>query len=182
VKARPNWSASALVFALLSVSQPAQACRDIEEADLKDLKFANAVVVGRIANYEIVPDQKIRERRKEELAKPDLSEFQRKLWNSNKFFIEDYARFDVIVDEVLLGTAPSTLHVTWDSGTQVEPEAMPPGPYVIALSDPHGLPHDRVTGDREAPTVLHLVCRDAFIFKAESNEAKAVRRILRGQK
>ena len=174
---RRFWSALALALPIATVGQPAHACRDINEANLNDLKHADVVVAGRIANYSIVPTQKVRDHCKAELAKPDLSDLQRHMCSRN-MFVEDYARFDIHVDEILLGTAAETLTVTWDAQTQTEPTSMSAGPYVIALSEPNRLPAAIVPGAELRPTVLHLICRDAFIFPVGSKKAEDIRQAL----
>jgi hypothetical protein len=146
---------------------PAHACEHPKEADLSALTLANTVVVGRIDHYEIVRDQEARKR------EPD---------SNSASYAEDYARFEILVDEVLLGSAPRTLRVTWDGYWMAEPHTMPPGPYLIALRDSRQLPDNFVRGDRAAPTVLQLPCQDAFIIPAASTVANTVRRNLHGRK
>lgn len=152
-----------LAFAALPL-RPALACEHTEEADVAALKYANLVVVGRIVHYEIVRDQEARKQ-------PSIP--------GRTTYIEDYARFEVLVDEILLGSAQRTLQVTWDGQWMAEPDTMPSGPFLVALRDASQLATDRVRGDRAAPTVLQMVCQDAFIIPADSAEAKAVRQILR---
>jgi hypothetical protein len=76
--------------------------------ELADIKYADVVVVGHISNYTIVRDPS---------------------------FFSDHSRFDVLVDEVLIGKAPRTLTVIWDNSTFSEPETMPSRPFLIALRD-----------------------------------------------
>ena len=54
-------AAAALVAGALA-SQPAQACRMHAETVLADVRYADAVVVGRVVNYTIVRDEEFRRR------------------------------------------------------------------------------------------------------------------------
>ncbi|HKP25763.1 MAG TPA: hypothetical protein VJV39_17980 [Dongiaceae bacterium] len=150
--------------------------------ELADIKYADVVVVGRISNYAIVRDPTIRQ----ELANsPDISP-QRRESLENESFLGDYARFDVLVDEVLVGKAPQTLVVTWDNSTFAEPKAMPSGPFLIALRDPRfGTlplrgPSATILPNPEpaSMTVLQAPCSDPFIFASDSEKARAILQIL----
>lgn len=101
--------------------------------DLHDVEFADVVIIGRISSYEVVLDPVVRERHQKTLARfPDM----RKTLGDITGFLTDYARFDVLVDEVLRGAAPENLTVSWDNSTFSEPKDMPPGPFLIALREP----------------------------------------------
>jgi hypothetical protein len=148
-----------LFVALTSMSTSAYACMTQAPIELADVKYADVVVVGRISNYMIV-------------GEPTL--------------ITAYARFDVLVDEVLVGAAPESLTVTWDNSTYGEPEDMPSGPFLIALRDPESGPLP-VRGpsatvlpnpDLSLLTVLQAPCADPFIFASSSSETQAVLKIL----
>ncbi|MCV9961415.1 hypothetical protein OIU34_05830 [Pararhizobium sp. BT-229] len=161
----------------------ASACAMRVEIDLHDVEYADVVVVGRIANYEVVLDPVARQRHKEILARfPDMPEALRNVSG----FMSDYARFDVLVDEVLRGTAPKTLSVTWDNSTFREPEHMPTGSFLIALRSassqmpPLRWPSATIlpTPDTDALTVLQAPCAIPFLFENASNEAGLVRQIL----
>jgi hypothetical protein len=149
----------AILFAALTLAGvPAHACMVQVSIELADIKYANVVVVGHISNYTIVRDPT---------------------------FFSDYSRFDVLVDEVLIGEAPHVLTVTWDNSTFSEPETMPSGPFLIALRDPRSKrPPFRSSGtafpspEPDFLTVLQAPCSDAFIFATESDKANAIRRIL----
>jgi hypothetical protein len=101
--------------------------------------------------------------------------------------LTDYARFDVVVNEVLLGEASTVLSVTWHNLTYGEPETMPAGPYLIAIRDPHSDPAftgTRVDGlvqspDQRSPVVLQTICSEPFIFSVSSERARAIRDALR---
>lgn len=170
-------SAAALVLALVAIGTPAQACRIPAPPDLNDVQHADAVVVGSIVNYRIVRDPIARRDRQRTLAKsPGMRPELRKLLEGQTNFLSDYARFDVVVDQVLVGEEREILSVTWDNSTFLEPETMPSGPFLIALHDPSAstLP-DRDLGSL---TVLQAPCSIAFMFESGSDEAGAIRGIL----
>jgi hypothetical protein len=137
------------------------------EIVLDDVKYADTVVVGRITKYEVVTPKGER---------PGL--------------IFDYARFNVAIDEVLKGEAGRALTVTWDNSTFSEPDDLPPGQYLLALrnSDSTTIPPLRGPSatifprpEPGEPTLLQAPCAPPFMFKSGSNEAAAVRKILRRQ-
>lgn len=148
---------AALFVALASAGAPAHACMVHAPLELTDIKYADVVVVGRISNYAIAPGA-----------------------------FAGYARFDVLVDEILVGTVPPSFAVTWDNSTFAEPEVMPSGPFLIALRDSRsGMPPLRGPSATILPnpetgslTVLQAPCSDAFIFARESNEASIALQIL----
>ena len=156
------------------------------QTELADVRFADAVVVGRIANYRIVLDQEIRRQRRQLLAKPDLSPYLRRLYETQTSFLSDYARFDILVDEVLIGRPGRRLTVTWDNSTFSEPASMPRGPFLIALRSPRSkMPPLRGPSAYIAPnpepdtlTMLQAPCASPFLFEHGSEEARAVRRII----
>ena len=100
--------------------------------------------------------------------------------------VHDYARFDVVVDEALLGNVGGTVPVTWDNSTFPEPQSMPSGPFLIALRYPgSGGPPLRGPSAFISPyrepvslTVLQAPCAVPFIFERASEDAAAIRRIL----
>jgi hypothetical protein len=172
---------------MAAVGVPALACRIPVPLELRDVQYADVVVVGRIANYRIVRDEAAREQRRKLLASsPDMPPELRKILAGQQGFLTDYARFDVIVDKVLSGKAPKTLSVTWDNSTFAEPEAMPPGPYVLALRHPGSRappprgPSATFVPNREPGTltVLQAPCAPAFIFETASGEAATLRKAL----
>jgi hypothetical protein len=154
--------------------------------NLDDVKYADVVVVGQIMNYKIVRDHEFRRRM---LSNPNLSPNMRELYEGPGGLISDYARFDVQIDEVLVGKAPTTLSVTWDNSTFEEPEKMATGPFLIALRDPKS-PTPPLRGpsayvgpnpDPTALTVLQAPCSSPFIFESTSDETRTVRSILAAQ-
>jgi hypothetical protein len=81
---------AALFVAMALAGTPAHACITMVPIELADIEYADVVVVGRIDHYERV---------------------------GNEGLISSYAKFDVLVDEVLLGNAPQIISVTWDNST-----------------------------------------------------------------
>jgi hypothetical protein len=65
-------AANALAAMLAAGARPAEACIMRSETTLDDVRSADLVVVGKISNYEIVLNQEIRRKRKEQLADPNL--------------------------------------------------------------------------------------------------------------
>jgi hypothetical protein len=184
---RCDWRAAALAVAVAAAGDPAYACVVVASLDPADVKLADVVVIARIANYSIVLDEKVRRERKESLAR--MSPALRESLASQTTFLSDYARFDLLVDKVLVGPAPKTLSVTWDNSTFGEPEAMPPGEYLVALrypgsrSPPLRGPSATILPNPEPGrlTVLQAPCAPAFIFPSASAQATAVRKLLPGR-
>jgi len=180
---RVCWLAAALNLATILAAPTANACATFAEMNLHDISYADVVVVGRIANYEIVLDPVARQRYRDILARnPKL----RETFGEPKGFITDYARFDIVVGEVLRGKAPDMITVTWDNSTFGEPGGMGPGPFLIALRDPNS-PAPPLRGPSAtvipnpvpaALTVLQAPCAGPFIFESSSKEAASVRQIL----
>ncbi|MEA3014077.1 MAG: hypothetical protein QOD42_2622 [Sphingomonadales bacterium] len=152
-----------------------------------DIRYADVVVLGRIVDYRIVLDPIARRDRRNMLAhSPGMRVEERRRLRRQTSFLSDYARFDVMVDDVLVGRAGAMLIVTWDNSTFDEPRSMPPGPFLIALRDPGSRspplrgPSATILPNREprSLTVLQAACSSPFIFESASNEAAAVRWIL----
>ncbi|UVK51676.1 hypothetical protein DBIPINDM_004974 [Mesorhizobium sp. AR02] len=180
---RVFWFA-ALNFVTMLLAMPSVACVMQAERDLHDIKYADVVVVGRIVNYQIVRDPIARQRYRDMLARsPKLREVMPK---EPRGFMTDYARFDIVVDEVLRGKAPDRLAATWDNSTFGEVEDMGPDMFLIALRDPKSpIPPLRgpsaTVASNPAPatlTVLQAPCASPFIFESSSKEAAELRRIL----
>jgi hypothetical protein len=155
---------SAALLLGFTVSAPASACTTDAEIVFDDVKYADIVVVGEIANYKVVTPPG---------EKPG--------------FLPDYARFDILVDEVLKGQVGKTLTVTWDNSTFGDPDSIPPGQYLIALRSPKSTSIPPLRGpsatilprpEPAAPTLLQAACADPFMFLSTSESAKAVRKIL----
>lgn len=175
-----------IAIALAATCQPAHACRTSAELVIADIAYADVVVVARIANYRIVRDQAFRERM---LANPNITPEMRALYTGRNGLLPDYARFELQVSEVLSGKAPKRLTVTWDNSTFSEPEAMPPGPYLIALRKPGSAPPPlrgpsaTIVPNQEPDTLtlLQAPCSHPFLFDSSSEEARAARVFLKSR-
>ena len=152
--------------------------------NLEDVNYADVVVIGRVSNYRIVRDEAFRRRM---LTSPRLSADMRRMYEDpRQSLMTDYARFDILVDEALVGRASGRLSVTWDNSTFAESDQMPAGPYLIALRRPgSAIPPLRGPSATIMPspdpndlTLLQAPCSGAFIYEIGSEEARTVRRIL----
>lgn len=180
-------TAAAAIAGVLPTS--AQACRMFVPPTFEDVSYADVVVIGRVNNYQIIRDEAFRRRM---LALPSLSAEMRKTYGDPKqSLLSDYARFDIQIDQVLVGEVPSDrLSVTWDNSTFGEPDHMASGHYLIALRRP-GSNSPPLRGPSatilpspapDALTLLQAPCSSAFIYDTESEEAQTIRRILNAQK
>ena len=176
-------AAAAAALAAVTVASPARACRMNAPLNIEDVRFADVVVVGRIANYRIVRDHEFRRKM---LASPHMRPDMRKHYGPRTSLLPDYARFEILVDELLLGTAPRRMTVTWDNSTFGEPETMAAGPFLIALRRPTSRipplrgPSATVLPNREPalPTLLQAPCSIPFLFPGNSDHARTIRRML----
>lgn len=160
--------------ALLLVAQPAQACVVSADMELKDIFSADAVVTGRVSDYEIVEV-------------------------GTRGPLADYARITLRVDDVIAGDLAgrmgenNLLTITWDNSTFGEPETLGEGDgynrrpsLLIALRDPAspGLPLRSGSGvippspEPERLTVLQAPCSSAFIFNARDSYGVMLRQVL----
>ena len=171
---RRSFLAVVVSFSILFVTLPASACRAHAALELSDIQYASVVVVGRIENYEIVQPTDAR------------SNFWRSK-SKSKRILSDYARFDVVVDEVLAGHPPQVIPVTWDNSTFGEPDAMKAVPYLIGLREPGSktLPLRGPSAtilpspEPDSLTVLQAPCAPAFILEATSDEVRTIRDALK---
>lgn len=133
----------------------ANACLMDHPLNLDDIRYADAVVIGTVKDYRLVPDR-------------------------------HYARFQIAPDDVLKGEVGREIAVAWANSTFVMPKTLPPGPYLIALINPHSpLPPLRGPSAVFSPSpepdlfaVLQAPCASAFMFKVGSKEAELVRQKL----
>lgn len=175
----------ALGLGLLSAS-PAEACRIRASFVAEDVRLAELVVIGRIANYRIVLDEDGARQRRKILERTDLDPSLRASLEAAQGSLWDYARFDILVDQVLVGKAGAKLTATWDNSTFPEPASMPPGEYLIALryaaspAPPLRGPSATLAPNREPalPTVLQAPCAGAFVLPVGSREAIDVRTVI----
>lgn len=138
------------VFAIaLTASEAALACRMEARIVLDDVRKADVVVIGRVSNYRIIRTG----------PTPRLG---------------DYARFEIQVDEVLVGRAPGRIPISWDNSTFGEPETLGAGPFLIALRGPSSNPG----AEPGAFELLQAPCSEPFLFDSTGRRAAAVRRIL----
>lgn len=162
--------ALAVSLGFLLMVSPASACRAYAALELGDIQYASMIVVGRIEKYEIVQPT------------DERSNFWRARSKSKKI-LSDYARFDVVVDEVLVGQPSRVISATWDNSTFAEPESMKAVPYLIALREPDSkTPPLRGPSATTLPNpepnllaVLQAPCAPAFIFETTSVEAQTIR-------
>jgi hypothetical protein len=180
-----------MILATILAAKPAIPCLMMSGLKLDDIKYASVVVIGRIVDYEIVLDQKVRKERKEMLDRStDKSTEYWRMMSEQKQFLSDYARFNVVVDKVLVGKSPKVISVTWDNSTFGEPEQMKKGQYLIGLRKPgSNIPPLRGPSatilpapDPKSLTVLQAPCAPPFILEYESDEAKKIKAILDGAK
>jgi hypothetical protein len=180
--------AIAFSLSVILLAKPTNACMTMEAIKLDDIKYASVVVIGRITNYEVVLDQAVRQERKKELARPNLPPEYRKALSRQKSFMSDYAHFNVLVDEVLVGAPPQVLSVTWDNSTFGEPKKLDEGPFLIALrkqdaqTPPLRGPSATIlpVPEPQSLTILQAPCAPPFMLKATSAETKKVRDLLSG--
>ena len=124
------------------------------------IEHADVVVTGRIANFRIV---------RHTAAGGNL--------------YDDHAQFDLVVDEVLRGSAGTTLSVEWHNSTFALPRSMEPGPFLIALRRAGSGPFRAtpiITAERRPGSwaVLQTPCAPPFIFDSTSAQADAIRKQL----
>ncbi|MEP7008435.1 MAG: hypothetical protein ABI810_20820 [Sphingomonas bacterium] len=178
------WLIAALVLAYPLASEPAHACWTQVPLVPDDIKYADVVVVGRIANYRFVRDEEFRRRM---LANPALSPEMRKHYeDKDATLMGDYARFDVLVDQVLVGKPPRTISVTRYNSTFGTPKAIDPGLLLVALRKassampPLRGPSATVwpNAEPDSMTVLQAPCSSPFMLPSMGDEARAVRAIL----
>jgi hypothetical protein len=176
-----------LMLAMACIAGPAQACFSSPPINFDDVRNADVVVIGRIANYRIVRDQAARRDRRRMLANsPDMPADERRRMASQTEFLTDHARFDIRVEQTLVGRAGRVITVNWDNATFGEPRSMPSGPYLIALRHPiSGMAPARGPGTAPEPirdsrtlTILQMGCSAPFIIESGSEQADAIRAVL----
>lgn len=175
----------AIMLALLGLAPvPALACRDEPELKMSWVGRADLVVVAQVSNYRVVPDfhDPIAAAHRYELLERALvaTAEQREQIRRQVGLASDFARIDVRVEEVLVGTAPEKLEVTWDTSWFKLPERLESGSYLIALQAPGKY---AITPARAKTwTVLSPVCEVSFLIPSSSKDAAAIRQQLRASK
>lgn len=166
---------------MAAFATPAQACRFNRPMVIEDAVDADLVVVGWIKSYRI---ERNMEFRRKMLANPDLPESLRAIYSDpDKHLGPDFAHFEIVVSEVVRGEAPKRLEVVWSNSTFGQPERIEPGPYLFALLEPisdeegrgkvHFTPATGAFRAKYHP--LQAPCGPAFIVRADSDEAVAIR-------
>lgn len=173
-------TAATVALVIAATAGPADACRMAAPLNLEDVRYADAVVIGRIVDYHVVRDV---ESRRKMLANPKLPRDLRRYYQGRNGLLSDYARFTVKTASVLVGQAAERFAVTWDNSTFAEPETMPTGPYVIALRRPSSPmpplrgPSATIVLKPDGLTLLQAPCSTPFLFKSGSEEAREVIRL-----
>lgn len=124
-----------------TAASPALACKSERGFDPAYVTHAESVVVGRVSAYQIVEPGG-----------------------------RSYARFRMVVEEVIFGNPPRVLAVTWDDTNGGEYDTLQPGSYLIALRD--GRPQNARLGRW---TILQQACAPPFIWTSDSIMADRVR-------
>jgi hypothetical protein len=141
-----NWILATSLVALTFSGPSVFACEAIPPLDLKGIKRADVVVLGHVFNYTPIFD-------------PVAAYHQ-----------TDHAEFDVEIDQVVVGRAPETIHVSWRTPMIAVPTTMPSGSYLIAL---------HYSSEPETFSVVIQVCSGSFIFPNPSEGAQEALEILR---
>lgn len=154
----------ALLPLMCLLPAPAFACIVAVGIELSDALSADAVIVGKITDYEVVYVGRTR-----------------------------YARFMVDIQKVVAGTISENLNpdgsvtFTWDNSTFSLPETFEKGtPYFFALRDPASpLPPLRSGSgvifpmpEREHLTILQAPCADPFIFEEGDAKSRILQQVL----
>lgn len=160
-----------MFFILIALCSPARACINLQPVDLASVRKADAVVIGRISNYAFILDPVIRQKHVEN--HPDLSPELLETLQTRPSFVTDYAKFDLQIDEILVGKVGQKIDVILYGSWIGPPESMPPEPILIALKNPNsGYP------EPDAFRALQGPCSNPFIFPSTGVEASEIRKIL----
>ena len=157
---------------------PAFACRDEPELKLSWLKIADLVVVAQVSNYRAVPDfnDPIAAAHHYELLEQALVAPPEQRERIKQQLRPAFARIDVKVGEVLAGTLPEALEVTWDTNLFKLPENLKAGSYLLALHAPGK--YETTRARTKTWTVLSPICDLSFLVPSDSKEAGAIRAYL----
>lgn len=154
----------------------------------KQLAASDLVVVGTVENYEIVLDQEARGAGWKAIEKltPETSPGKRRLIERHVWNFADYARFDIVVEEVLAGDAPERVKVYWPGTMFGETGEKLAGPRIFALLAPNTVQ----SGDRlhvfsdpsprepNARLILSRDCGPFFTDPVGSDSADEIRAAL----
>ena len=173
------------IFASVLICESTSACAVRAKFDINDIELADVVVTGSIKNYRVVKDLEARKRRDrmlEQLLEKHPNSSWQQLIGPDSGHLNDYARFDIEVDEVLLGSVePGLVPAVWDNSTFGQHKDYPSGPFLIAL---RAMP--TLTGEiaeflrpeSNSWLVLQRPCSSPFILGSTGSSLAKVRRIL----
>ena len=160
----------------------ASACTVQGRLDLNDIELADVVVTGSIKNYQALVDTKARKRR--DLMLADYPSLRKRIEVHEALMVNlgDYARFDIEVDEVLLGSVePGLVPAVWINATYPVPEKYPSGPFLIALRampPRKGEIAETLRAKSDSWHVLQPGCASPFIFGITGRKSAEVRNCL----
>ncbi|WP_162933007.1 hypothetical protein [Roseovarius sp. EL26] len=155
----------------------AMACIASMDQDLKNIKNADVVVIGKLRNYQIVTDTMATDaaRQQQQYFEGLSDESKDDDVNETKITI-NYARFEIDVDEVLLGNVSETLTAIWPNYAFIESGMTPNAPFLIALRR-----STKSTPSLRGQTVWMVhgsYCTGSFFFAGASTDAATVRELL----
>ena len=166
--------------ACVLMSGSAKACNPPPRFDVNDIESAELVVVGSIVNYQFVKDLKGRERLIQRVeGHPDIQKYL--LENPDLGRKDDHARFEIKIDEVILGPPQKTISAVWFNSTFGIHETYPEGPFLIALhSLPASFQSPAIKSDLDPVpwNVLQAPCSQPFIISTGGPTEAEIRRIL----
>lgn len=169
-----------IVLALfVALPAPALACSREPELVMSRLGDADLIVVGEVSNYRPTPDfnDPIIAAYHYELLERALVSTPEKLEQIKRQIRFEFARIDVRVTEVLQGTLPEGIEVTWDTSWFRLPDSLEEGSYLMALEAPGKL--GRTPARAKSWTVLSPICEQSFLIPSSSEAAAAIREHLR---
>lgn len=173
--------AASTMMATMLLPASAPACVIVLPRKLEDVRQADVVVIGRISDYQFVRDEAFR---KKMLSSPNLSPGMRETYeHPSRVLGADYGQFEIEVDQVLAGRAPTKVFVMIRASTFPPPMQMEPGRYLVALHRPSPARPSGTGASSPAHTpntwvLLEQPCAGAFIFKADSPSARTIQAIL----
>lgn len=170
------------VLASVFVPETAEACRVYRPPPLELAVEAELVVIGHVKSYQFFRDQELR---KERLGAPGLSDETRESFaDPNRILRQDAVRFEIEVEEVIVGSAPNSISAVGDAGIVLAEGRLAPGRYLMVL---HRLGTMVVSGndanlwryfEPDAWTFLQPLCQGPFIFEADGQEARTILELL----
>ena len=167
------------------ICKAASACSPPIKFDINDIERADVVVTGSIKNYQVVTNLEARERRDRKLE-PLLERYPnpplRKSIGPDSEHRGDYVRFDIEVDDILLGSVePGLVPAVWLNSNFGLSTNYPSGPFLIALRAMPPLTGqiaEALRPESNSWLVLQSPCSQPFIFGSTDSRWAEVRRIL----